>query len=176
MRRTIDEAIGALGLTVEEWAKGKLNPMVRVLVYPPEWEAPMLLRLRQFGQSAAAAGKPVDLVDVGELFTALVASRSKLIEAREAQVTSQTFLTELSALTARRLTSLLQEPLHPPTLGRVFINIGAAATFVSFSAITNDASVNAACPAVFAFPGEADERGLNLLYLRSDTNYRTPRI
>lgn len=176
MKRTIDEALAALRTTISEWAAGKSSPNVQVLVYPPEWEAAMLLRIRNVVDAEANAGNKVELVDVGVLFTELVASRSELIQAREAEVASQTFLADLSALTARRLTTLLRQPLELPTLGRIFINVGAAATFVSFSAITNDASASATAPAVFAFPGESDEKGLNLLNLRSDTNYRTPRI
>ena len=50
-------------------------------------------------------------------------------------------------------------------------------------AITNEivgdgtsAAEAAPVPIVLAFPGEGDDRALNLLHLRADTNYRVPRL
>jgi hypothetical protein len=51
----------------------------------------------------------------------------------------------------------------------------------SYSAVTNElygakGEAGPAAPAIIAFPGEADDRSMNLLGLRRETNYRTPRI
>ncbi len=78
----------------------------------------------------------------------------------------------------RWLTKLLSTPLEPPAVCRLLVNTGALGTFVSYSAITNALHGGTAltAPAALAFPGEGDERYLNLLGLRVDTNYRVPRI
>jgi hypothetical protein len=73
----------------------------------------------------------------------------------------------------------IRAPLQDHTVCRIFMNTGALATFVSYSAVANEmgGTSDPRVPAsVLAFPGEADERSLNLLRLRVDTNYRVPRI
>jgi hypothetical protein len=74
---------------------------------------------------------------------------------------------------------VLRTPLADGLVCRLLVNTGALATFVSYSAITNElhgSSEGPMVPTAIAFPGEADERSLNLLGLRPDTNYRVPRI
>lgn len=175
MKRTIDDAISALKAQVQDWTSGA-KPSVRVLVYPPEWEAAMLERLREFAHACESAGTPVELVDAGAIMLQLLGERTEDLAQTERQSGAEALLPDLSVVVSRRLTKILNEPMQPPQVCRVVVNTGAVATFVSFSAITNDAFERASAPAVIAFPGEGDDTALNLMHLRADTNYRTPRI
>ena len=88
-------------------------------------------------------------------------------------------LHDLGVIGTRAVTRLLQPPLPEGVVCRLAINTGALAAFVSYAAITNGAPRFVEHPSVatvLAFPGEADERSLNLLGLRVDTNYRVARI
>lgn len=180
MRRTVDDALLALREQVKAWANGRTEPDVRVFVYPPEWEAAMLQRLPRFAQDRADEGMPVEVVDVAQAFSAVIVERNA-----EAQLTAlekraqNQLLDNLRVLASEALEGALRSPLPDGMVCRLLINTGALATFVSYSAITNElhgSTESPLVPVVIAFPGEADERSLNLLGLRPDTNYHVPRI
>ena len=180
MRRTVDDALLALREQVKSWASGKTQPDVRVFVYPPEWEAIMLQRFPKFAQDRADEGMPVDVVDVAQAFRAVVVGRDALpqLVALERRSESQ-LLDNLRVLADEALEGALRSPLPAGAVCRLLINTGSLATFVSYSAITNELHGSAEAPlvpVVIAFPGEADERSLNLLGLRPDTNYHVPRV
>lgn len=182
MRRSFEQAVADLREHLEEWTRRGAKPGVRIFVYPPEWEPRMLLRFPVLAEELAAR-VPLALVDVGQGFLAEVERRNGMVDrlaAVERQSTDR-LLSDLGELAHRYLTRLLQAPIEPSGVVRLLINTGALGTFVSYSAITNalhgdgPASMIVA-PTVIAFPGEGDERQLNLLRLRADTNYRVPRI
>lgn len=154
------------------------RPDIWVFVYPPEWEAVMLARFPSFAQSCAADGWPVVLEDVGQGFLREVQRRKgfadRLIETE--QTSPGGALHDLGIVAGRYLTRVLAAPLEPPSVCRILVNTGALSTFVSYSAITNDLYGNVPSHSVLAFPGEGDDRSLNLLRLRVDTNYRVPRV
>lgn len=180
MRRTLDDALLALREQVKAWAVGKAAPDVRVFVYPPEWEAMMLQRLPAFAEDRAKEGMPIDVIDVGRAFQMVVEERGaeQQLAALEKRARNQ-LLDNLRVLGSEAVESALRAPLPGSAVCRLLINTGSLATFVSYSAITNDlhgTSEGPIVPVVIAFPGEADERSLNLLGLRPDTNYRVPRI
>ena len=165
---------------IKAWASGKTQPDVRVFVYPPEWEALMLQRLRQFGEDCAAEQMPIEIVDVAQAFRTVVEERGAepQLAALEKRASSQ-LLANLRVLGTEAVEGVLRAPLPDGVACRLLVNTGSLATFVSYSAITNEhhGSTEAPpIPVVIAFPGEADERSLNLLGLRPDTNYRVPRI
>ncbi len=181
MRRSADDAILALRQQVRAWAEGSATPDVRVLVYPPEREGEMLARLPGVAVELAAAWMPVDLVDLGQvLLHELRRSEARLTRLRELERESTyRLLHDLGVLGTRAVTRLLQPPLPDGVVCRLAVNTGALAAFVSYAAITNDLHGSVERPTVatvLAFPGEADERSLNLLGLRVDTNYRVARI
>jgi hypothetical protein len=184
MRRTIDEALFALRQQVAAWARGEARPGLRVFVYPPEWEAPMLARFPAFADECAAAGWPISVIDVGTGFLEEIARRPGFEErlAQLEQKGTDQLLNDLGVLGSRYVTRVLKAAVPEPAVCRVLVNAGALATFVSYSAIANalhgdagDADGAVPCN-VLAFPGEDDERSLNLLRLRVDTTYRIPRI
>src|SRR3972149_5035786 len=76
MRRSVDDAMLALREQVKAWASGKTEPDVRVFVYPPEWEATMLVRLPQFAEDRAAEGMPIEIVDAAQAFRKVVDDRN----------------------------------------------------------------------------------------------------
>jgi hypothetical protein len=180
MRRTVNETITALRRQVEAWANGAA-PDIRVMVYPPEYEAAMLERLPGFAQDLAEAGLPMDVVDIGLRFADSVdeaPARFEGIKALEAAKPERA-AEDLGVLAQRVVHQALQADLPDGAVCRVLINVGALATLVSYSAITNEyfGSTERQAPAtVIAFPGEGDDRSLNLLGLRVDTNYRVARI
>ena len=181
MRRSADDAILALRQQVRAWADRSATPDVRVLVYPPEREAEMLARLPQAVDDMAAEGPRVDLVDLGRvLLDELRRSEVRLARLRELErESSELLLHDLGVIGTRAVTRLLQPPLPEGVVCRLAINTGALAAFVSYAAITNELHGSVEHPSVatvLAFPGEADERSLNLLGLRVDTNYRVARI
>ena len=178
MKRTPDQALEALRTQIGAWAKGRAKPDLRVFVYPPEWEALMLLRLPEFAKQCSAQGEPVELVDVGRAFLKELSDRNGLIE-RLSSLDRAELLDDLGWTGTSCLKKLMRSPLNTGDVCRILINTGALATFVSYSAVANELTgpVDPAVPAtVLAFPGEGDERSLNLLRLRVDTNYRIPRI
>lgn len=178
MKRTIDDAFMALREAVDAWATGASAPGVRVFVYPPEWEAAMLARFPQFAAEMEAVGNPVALVDVGARLLREVEEREGvadlLVEVERKR--RRMLLHDLGELARLALRHQLTASLEPPAVCRLLVNTGALATFVSYSAIINDLYNATPAASVLAFPGEGDDRSLNLLRLREDTNYRIPRI
>lgn len=180
MRRSFDDALLALREQIKAWASGKTEPDVRVFVYPPEWEAQMLQRLPQFAEDRAAEKMPIEIVDVGQAFRSVIDERGveEQLAGLEKRAQRQ-LLDNLRVLASEAVGATLRAPLADGVVCRLLVNTGALATFVSYSAITNElhgASEGPMIPVAIAFPGEADERSLNLLGLRPDTNYRVPRI
>ena len=182
MRRSLDQALVDLQQHLENWMQAGAKPGIRIFVYPPEWEAQMLSRFPAFADELADR-IPLSIVDVGQGLLSELEKRKDLVE-RLAILERQgreRLLHDLGEIARRYLTRLLTTPLEPPAVARVLINTGALGSFVSYSAITNEMHVDGptctvAAPTVLAFPGEGDERQLNLMRLRSDTNYRLPRI
>jgi hypothetical protein len=178
MRRTLGQAFDALRAQVHAWARGEAKPDLRVFVYPPEWEAIVLARLPSFADACRADDEPVELCDLGQAFLAELEQREGLID-RLHQLSREEMLHDLGWIATTCLRRSIRAPLEGHTVCRIFMNTGALATFASYSAVANefggisDPQVPAS---VLAFPGEADERSLNLLRLRVDTNYRVPRI
>lgn len=178
MRRTIDQALAALEAQVLAWARLQAKPDLRVFVYPPEWEALMIGRLPAFAERCSAVGTPIELHDLGQGFLAEVDRREGVIP-RMHGLPRQELLHDLGWIATTYLKRVIREPLDDQRVCRILMNSSALATFVSYSAIANEiaGSADTGMPAcVLAFPGEADEKSLNLLRLRVDTNYRVPRI
>lgn len=178
MRRSVEESVIALRQKVKEWAEGKGRPDIWVFVYPPEWEAQMLARFPVFADESEQEGWPVLLEDVGQGFLKEIQRRKGLAD-RLAELEKEgtpSLLQDLGVIAGRYLTRLMSSPLDPPFVCRLLVNTGSLGTFVSYSAITNELYGNVPSPCVLAFPGDGDDRFLNLLGLRVDTNYRVPRI
>ena len=179
MRRTIEQALDALRAQVNAWAKGGARPDLRVFVYPPEWEALMLYRLPTFVDELRSEAVVVSLEDVGQGFLGEL-ERRKGLEERLVSLERDELLHDLGVVANSYLRRVFTAPLEDGEACRILMNTGSIGTFVSYSSVTNEMSGSPASdglPAtVLAFPGEADERSLNLLRLRIDTNYRVPRI
>jgi len=178
VKRTLEQALGALRAQISAWARREAKPDLRVLVYPPEWEALVLCKLPEFADHCALQGEPVELVDVGQEFRKELMERDGLVE-RLNGLDRTEILHDLGCTGTIWLKKLMRTRLEGQTICRVLMNTGALATFVSYSAVANEVSgsTDPALPAtVLAFPGEGDDRSLNLLRLRVDTNYRVPRI
>jgi len=178
MRRTLDEALIALRQTLDGWARGDIRPDVRVLVYPPEREVEMLARLRSFVRERATAGQHVALVDVGTLLLQEVERRPGMSArlAQQEERDRRRLVQDLEQFAMRAVRTAVVAPRDDATACRLLVNTGALATAISYSALLNDIHDTVTVPSVLAFPGEGDERSLNLLGLRADTNYRVPRI
>jgi hypothetical protein len=179
MRRTPEQAFEALRTQVRSWARGEAKPDLRVFVYPPEWEPLVLSRIPTFAERSAAGGDPVEVVDLGQGFLRALRERNGTIERLEG-LDRDTLLHDLGWIATGFLRQVIRGPLDGDVVCRLLVNAGALGTFVSYSAAANELSGGSAdggVPAtVLAFPGEGDERSLNLLRLRVDTNYRVPRI
>jgi len=163
---------------VDGWAAGGVEPGLHVFVYPPEVEAVMLERFPAFAEACAARGCPIDLVDMGQGLLREVERRPNLEgRLREAeQRGTERVLNDLGALAGRYVERLFRQPLQPPQVCRLLINSGALGVLLSYSAVMNGIALEEGPAVVLAFPGEADDRSLNLLALRTDTNYRVPRV
>lgn len=180
MRRSIDDALLALREQIRSWASGNTEPDVRVFVYPPEWEGRMLQRFPHFAEDVAAEGTPIEIADVAQAFRTVIDDRGveAQLTALEKRAPNQ-LLDNLRVLGSEAVEGALRAPLAEGVVCRLLVNTGALATFVSYSAISNElhgSSEASRIPVAMAFPGEADERSLNLLGLRPDTNYHVPRI
>lgn len=182
MRRSIDDAFIDLRAYLADWANSGAKPGVRIFVYPPEWEARMLARFPSFAQDCANVC-PLGLVDLGQGFLAECERRPGFVEQLTAIERDRPTrpMHDLGVVARRYIERLLASPLEEPLRARLLVNPGAMATLVSYSTIANglddggpDGSL--AAPTVLAFPGEGDDRSLNLMRLRADTNYRVPRI
>ena len=184
MKRSVEEAFNALQQKILNWYHGETSADVSVFVYPPEWEPVMLARFPAFAEECEAKGCLIELVDVGQGLLTEIQKRKGLEESLtnlEANNPSN-LLHNLNTITGRYLKWIIQSTPNASIVCRILVNTGALATFVSYSAIANDLAGGSSnvggksVPCVLAFPGEGDDRFLNLLRLRADTNYRTPRI
>ncbi len=181
MRRSPEDAIQALRTQVTDWGSKKTKPDLRILAYPPEWEAGMIRRIKTLGAELKQANLPVDIVDAGTELVATVDARSGLKARLEESdlADPEKAYGDLSYLATTALISVLKRPLPDGCVARVVVNTGGLATLVSYSQVTSDfVGTDSALggATVLAFPGDADERSLNLLHLRIDTSYRAPRI
>lgn len=175
----MDETFAALRQFVDGCAAATARPGLRLLIYPAEWEAAMLARFPAFAAGCAEAGRPIELVDLGTAFLQAVERQADSTEAlieEERSLGTDVLLDDLGLVAKRAVTELLQRPLDPRAVGRLLTNPGALAAFTSFSAISSSLIDPIAAPVVLAFPGEGDDHGLSLLNLRTDTEYRTPRL
>jgi hypothetical protein len=180
MRRTVGEALDALRRQAKAWADGGVAD-IRVMVYPPEFEAAVLDRLPPFAAELAKEGTPIDVVDIGQRFASSLEATPKRLEAvvKLEQTKPGQAAEDFGVLARRVVFQALEADLPDGAVCRVLCNVGALASVVSYSAITNEyfGSTERHAPAtVIAFPGEGDDRSLNLLNLRVDTNYRAGRI
>lgn len=181
MRRSPEDAILALRTQVVDWGRNGAKADLRILAYPPEWEAGMLGRIRAAAAELAADNLPIDLVDAGVELVSVVDARKGLRERLvEADIRNPAdAFGDLGSFARAAFEKLLRRQLPEGHVARVIINTGALATLVSYSQITSDffgAGSDLGGATILAFPGDADERSLNLLGLRVDTAYRAPRI
>lgn len=183
MRRTIDQTLDDLRDHLTSWLDSGGKPGIHLLVYPPEWEAPMLARFPAFAADCVRDGNSIELFDLGLGFAAELERRRGLLDRLSTleRERPEGLLNDLGVLGLNYLTRRLRIPPDPPARARLLVNTGALGTFVSYSALANtldgegpDPAI--AVPTILAFPGEANDRSLNLLKLRVDTNYRVPRI
>jgi hypothetical protein len=183
MRRTIDQALDDLRSQLANWLRDGGRPGLRLFVYPPEWEAAMLARLPAIAAEFAAKGQSIDVLDVGQGFAGELERRRGLIDRLTAleRERPEGLLNDLGVLATNYLKRRLRTLPDPPAVARLVVNTGALGPFASYSALANDLEgagpeTAPAVPTVLAFPGEADDRSLNLLGLRQDTNYRVARM
>ena len=163
---------------MDGWAAGRVDPGVHVFVYPPEAEAVMLGRFPSFVQGCAARGCAIDLVDLGQELLREIERRPNL-EGRlrtSEQRGTERVLNDLGQIAQVYVQRLFAEPLQPPNVCRLLVNSGAIGVFLSYSAVLNGTFGEEGPAVILAFPGEADDRSLNLLELRTDTNYRVARV
>ena len=179
MRRSLDDALLALREQVKVWANGAPAD-VRVFVYPPDWEALMLARLPAWAEDRAKEGLGVELVDVGQELARVVREREAADDLVAMEKSAPTrVLDDLRVLGQEAVLAAIARDLPEGLKCRVLTNTGSMAAFISYSAITNEfhgAATRPPSPVVITFPGDADEKSLNLLGLRPDSNYRVPRI
>ena len=182
MKRTPDQALAALESQIRTWARTPRPPEIRILDYPPEQEAVMLGRIRSLVRRLEEEGLQVEVEDVGQGFRAALEGQP-VVERLLALDGSQDrhIIHDLGVLASRYLRDLFRRPPSAGAVCRLLVNSGALATVTSYSAVTNElygakGEAGPAAPAIIAFPGEADDRSMNLLGLRRETNYRTPRI
>ena len=164
---------------MKAWSSGA-TPDIRVFVYPPEWEGQMLARLPTWAESMSEQDLGVELVDVGQEFARAVQSRGVAddLSALERRAPARA-LDDLRVISQEALEAAIARELPERLKCRILVNAGSLAAIVSYSALTNGkygASASLPAPVVIAFPGDADEKSLNLLRLRPDSNYRVPRI
>ncbi len=181
MKRSLDDSLLAFRTQVKAWKDGVASQDIRVLVYPPEQEPLMLVRLPEVATDLSGEGYGVEVADVGRIFHAeLESAPERLQRMRELErEPNGRLLRTLGQLAERTVMRTLREPLAEGTVCRLLINTGALGVFVSYSAITNQLQGSVEFPVpptVIAFPGEGDETSLNLLGLRADTNYRVARV
>ena len=181
MRRSPEDAILALRTQVLDWGRNGAQADLRILAYPPAWEAAMLGRIRGAAADLASEDLQVEVIDAGvELIEALAARpglRERLEDADRRSPTDA--FDSLGTFARTAFEKLLRRPLPGGHVARVIINTGALATLVSYSQITSEffgTGSDLGGATILAFPGDADERSLNLLGLRVDTAYRAPRI
>jgi hypothetical protein len=178
MRRTLNDTLLALREQLRAWSSGQAPRDLRVLVYAPEYEAEMLARLPEFAAECAAAGLPVEVINVGQRFLAQLESRPIRMQAlrKDDAAGKPSVLGDLGTIASRLVDSLITAERVPPATCRLLSNTGSLATLISYSAIANRLYDATQTPVALLFPGEGDDRALNILGLRSDPTYRVPRI
>lgn len=178
MRRTLDDTLLALREQLRAWSSGRAKPDVRVLVYAPEHEAELLARLPAFTEECADAGLPVEVIDVGWRFRDELESRPTRLQTllRDDAAGKASIPRDLGMIASGMVTELITAKGTPPAICRLLSNTGSLATLISYSAVVNGIYDTVSLPVVLLFPGEGDDRALNILGLRSDPNYRVPRI
>lgn len=178
MRRSLDDAFLALREHVRALAEGRVRPTAVVFVYAAEQEAAALARFPCFAAVCAEAGRPIELVDAGQGFRRELERRPEMLERLERleQTAGQRAVSDLATLAGQFVEGELTRAPEPPALCRLLVNTGALGTLVSYSALTNALPEDAQAPVAIAFPGDDDQRSLNLLGLRGDMNYRIPRV
>ncbi len=178
MRRTLDDALLALREQLRAWASGRVRPDVRVLVYAPEYEAEMLARLPAFETECAANTLSIEVVDVGQRFRDELQSRPHRLQTllQDDAVGKASVPGDLGTIAVRMMEGLITGTPSSAAVCRVLANTGSLATLISYSAIANRLYDGVSLPVVLLFPGEGDDRALNILGLRSDPTYRVPRI
>lgn len=183
MKRTLEQTLAALENQIRTCGPTPGSPEIRVLAYPPEWEAVMLARVGGLVGRLAEEGYQVEVEDVGQGFLASLERRAAVVErlvAREREEERQV-VHDLGVLASRYLGELFRRPLTAGAVCRLVVNTGALAVLTSYSAVMNElhGAKGVGGPGavtIVAFPGEADDRSLDLLGLRKETNYRTARI
>lgn len=181
MRRSAEDAILALRTQIVDWGRNSAQPDLRILAYPPAWEAAMMGRIRGAAADLANEGLPIEVVDAGDILLEALEARPGLrerLEAADHRSPADAF-ESLGAFARSAFEKLLRQPLPEGDIARVIVNTGALATLVSYSQITSEffgTTSDLGGATILAFPGDADERSLNLLGLRVDTAYRAPRI
>ena len=178
MRRTLNDALLALHEQLRAWGSGRARPDVRALVYAPVYEAELLARLPTFKAECEVAGLPVKITDVGQRFHDELDSRPTRLQTllRDDATGKTSVPRDLGTIAARMVEDLIKSDLTPPALCHLLANTGSLATLISYSAIANRLYDSVSTPVVLLFPGEGDDRALNILGLRSDPTYRVPRI
>jgi len=183
MKRTLEQALAALEAQIRTWVSSPARPEIRVFPYPPEWEPVMLGRIGELAGRLKGEGQHLEVEDVGRGFLAVLEQKAPLVDrlARSEGGSEQQVVHDLGVLASRYLEELFRRPLRPDAVCRVVVNTGALATVLSYSAVLNGlhgarGERGPGGPTIVALPGEADDRSLNLLGLRKDTNYRTARI
>jgi hypothetical protein len=168
----------ALREHVRALAERRVRPAATVFVYAAEQEAAALARFPRFVEECAADGRPVEMVDVGQGFRAELERRPAMVEQLERleATASGRAIGDLATHARRYAQGELTRPPEPPALCRLLVNTGSLGTLISYSALTNGLPESDQAPVVIAFPGEDDQRSLNLLGLRGDMNYRIARI
>jgi hypothetical protein len=178
VRRSLDDGFLALREHVRALAERRVRPAAVVFVYAAEQEAAALARFPRFAKECAAEGRPIELVDAGQGFCRELELQSEMLKRLEQleQTAAERVVSDLATLAQQFVQDELTRWPEPPALCRLLVNSGALGTLVSYSALTNGLPEDAQAPVVIAFPGEDDQRSLNLLGLRGDMNYRIPRV
>lgn len=182
MHRSADDAVLAFRDYVRAIAAGERRKHeIVLLLYQPELEPQLLVRLPGTAAELTREGVPVEVIDLGPWFVELLVADSGRLDAfrhLEAQ-SEEALLDDLGQVCSEVMYELLTGPLPAGVVARLIVNTGVLASLISYSAITSDlagSSTRPTPPTVLAFPGEGDDRAVNLLGLRLETNYRIARI
>jgi hypothetical protein len=183
MKRTLEQTLVALESQIRTWTSTPGSAEIRLLAYPPEWEAVMLSRMSNLVGRLEEEGHRVEMEDVGRGFLAHLERRAALVQRLLASEVKQEqqVAHDLGVLASRYLGELFRRDLPPGVACRLVVNTGALAALTSYSAVMNGlhgakGKGGPGAPTILAFPGEVDDRSLNLLGLRRETNYRTARV
>ena len=126
MKRTLEQTLAALENQIRTWVSAPGSPEIRVLAYPPEWEAVMLARIGNLVRRLEGEGHRVEVEDVGQGFLATLERRAALVErlvASEGKEERQV-VHDLGVLASRYLGELFRRPLGPGAVCRLVVNTG----------------------------------------------------